>query len=54
VYMLVVFESEEHARARENDPRRAEGLTEARGIMGEIFAGPPAFVDLTVTEEFAP
>ena len=54
LYMLVVFESEEHARARENDPRRAEGLTKARRIMGEIFAGPPAFVDLTVTEEFAP
>jgi len=54
VYMLVVFESEEHARARENDPRREEGLTAARGIMGEIFAEPPSFVDLNVVEEFAP
>lgn len=54
VYMLVVFQSEEHARARENDPRRAEGLTNARAIMGEIFAEPPSFVDLVVAEEYAP
>ena len=29
VYMLVVFESEEKARERENDPRREEGLEDA-------------------------
>src|SRR3954469_17183738 len=29
-YMLVVFESEDQARARENDPRRDEALSEAR------------------------
>ena len=29
VYMLVIFESEEKARARENDPRRLEGLQAA-------------------------
>jgi len=54
VHMLVVFESEEHARAREGDPRREEGLAKARGVMGEIFAEPPSFVDLTVTEEYVP
>ena len=53
-YMLVVFESEEKARARENDPRRQEGLQAARAIMAEIFDGPPEFVDVTVVEEFAP
>ena len=50
-YLLVVFESEEHARAREDDPRRQEGLTATRATMGEIFEGPPEFVDLTVIEE---
>ena len=52
-YMLVVFESEEHARARESDPRRQEALQEAREFMGEIFDGPPEFVDLTVVDEFS-
>jgi quinol monooxygenase YgiN len=54
VYMLVVFESEEKARARENDPRRHEGLQAARETMVEIFDGPPEFVDLTIVEEFNP
>ena len=54
VYMLVVFESEEAARARENDPRRQEGLAAARATMVEIFDGAPEFVDLTVVEDFAP
>lgn len=53
-YMLIVFESEEQARARESDPRREEGLLAARAIMAEIFEGAPEFVDLTVVEEFAP
>jgi quinol monooxygenase YgiN len=51
VYMLVVFESEEQARARENDPQREERLQAARATMAEIFDGPPEFVDLTVVEE---
>jgi quinol monooxygenase YgiN len=51
VYMLVVFESEEKARARENDPRREEGLQAARAKMAEIFDGAPEFVDLTVVDE---
>jgi quinol monooxygenase YgiN len=53
VYMLAVFESEEHARAREGDPERQEGLAEARATMAEIFDGAPEFVDLTVVEEAA-
>ena len=54
VYMMVVFESQEAARARENDPRRDEGLKAARATMAEIFDGPPEFVDLTVVEDFLP
>jgi len=54
VYMMVVFESQEAARARENDPRREEGLQAARATMAEIFDGPPEFVDLTVVEDFVP
>ena len=51
VYMLVVFESEEKARARENDPRRQEGLQAARATMAEIFDGGMEFVDLTIVDE---
>ena len=47
-YVLVVFESEEKARARENDPRREAGMTGVRATMGELLDGPPEFVDLTV------
>jgi antibiotic biosynthesis monooxygenase (ABM) superfamily enzyme len=53
-YMLVVFDSEEEARAREGDPRRQEGLQAARAVMAEIFDGAPEFVDLTVVDEFTP
>jgi hypothetical protein len=52
IYTLVMFESEEHARAREQDPRRQEQLQKARAIMGEIFAGPPEFTDLVVDDEW--
>jgi quinol monooxygenase YgiN len=51
VLMLVVFESEEAARARESDPRRQETLAAARETMAEIFEGPPEFVDLTVVQD---
>jgi quinol monooxygenase YgiN len=54
VYMLVVFESEERARERENDPRRQEGLKAARATMAEIFDGAPEFVDLTIVDEVSP
>ncbi len=54
VYTLVLFESEEKARAHEQDGRRQEGLTAARATMAEIFDGPPEFVDLTVVNDFEP
>jgi len=41
-------------RARENDPRRQEGLQAARATMAEIFDGAPEFVDLTVVGEISP
>ena len=52
VYTLVVFESEEKARAREQDPRRQEALQAARAMMADIFDGPPEFTDLEVAEEW--
>ena len=52
VYMLVVFESEERARAREQDERRQQGLEAARATMAEVFDGPPEFVDLAVINDF--
>ncbi len=42
VYTLVVFESEEKARAREQDPRRQEALHAARAMMADIFRRPAA------------
>jgi quinol monooxygenase YgiN len=54
IYMYVIFESEEKARERENDPRREDGLRAARATMAEIFDGPPEFVDLDVLEEWSP
>src|SRR5579864_3385633 len=53
VYTMVVFESEEQARAREQDPRRTEGLQRARAMMAEIFEGAPEFVDLNVVQDVA-
>jgi quinol monooxygenase YgiN len=52
VYTLVVFESEDQAHAREQDPRRQERLQAARAMMADIFDGPPEFTDLTVAEEW--
>jgi hypothetical protein len=46
--VVVVFESEEKARARESDSRRQEPLAELRRLMGDILASSPQFVDLTV------
>ena len=54
VQFLVVFESEEKARARENDPHRNEGLQAARATMAEMFEGAPEFVDLDVVSEHTP
>jgi hypothetical protein len=50
-YSLVLFESEEKARDRENDPRRAEGLEEIRGLMAEVVEGAPSFLNLRVIFE---
>jgi hypothetical protein len=52
VYTLVVFESEERARAREQDPRRSQQLEAARSIMADIVDGPPEFTDLEVLDEW--
>lgn len=38
IYALVVFESEEKARAREQDPRRQEALREVSAQMAEIYS----------------
>ena len=51
VYTLVVFESEEKARERENDSMRQEALKDVRGLMSEHFEGPPEFVDLMVVAD---
>jgi hypothetical protein len=47
-----VFESEEKARAREQDSRRQEALQDVRAMMADILDGPPEFVDLVVEEEW--
>jgi quinol monooxygenase YgiN len=52
--MLVVFENEEKARARENAPGRDEALAPARATMAEIFDGTPTFTDLVVVAEYLP
>ncbi len=54
VLVLAVFQSEASARARETDPRRADGLATLRVMMGEILAGPPEFNDLVVIDDSTP
>ena len=54
VYVLIVFDSEEKARARENDPRRQEQMKSAQQTMADIFEGPPEFVDMTVLQDVSP
>jgi hypothetical protein len=51
VYNFVIFESEDKARERENDPERQQALEGIRGTMTDIFEGPPEFVDLEVLED---
>jgi antibiotic biosynthesis monooxygenase (ABM) superfamily enzyme len=51
VYMLVVFDTEEHARAREHDQRREQGLQAVREFMAEMLDGPPEFTDLLVVND---
>jgi hypothetical protein len=54
VYVLAMFESEEKARERERDPRRAEGQREIQAFLADALAGPPEFVDLTVATDWVP
>ena len=51
VYVLVLFDSEEKARAREQDPRRQQGLQRIRAAMGDVLDGPPEFFDLNVLRD---
>ncbi len=53
VYALVILGSEEQARAREQDPRRADRLEAARAAMSGLYEGTPVFTDLTVLAEWA-
>ncbi|RNL80183.1 antibiotic biosynthesis monooxygenase [Nocardioides marmorisolisilvae] len=54
VYVLAVFESEEKARLREQDPRRAAGQQAIQAFLAGALAAPPEFVDLTVTHDWIP
>lgn len=54
VFTMVVFDSEESARAREQDPRREQALQAVREKMGQVFDGPPEFIDLEVVSELTP
>lgn len=51
IYVLAVFESEDKARIREADPRRHDSLNRLREHMGQMLAGVPEFVDLSVVSE---
>ena len=51
-FTVVMFESEEKARAREADPRRQEGLETLRAMLADRLAGPPEFTDLIVVAEW--
>jgi quinol monooxygenase YgiN len=51
VYTLVVFENEEKARLREQDPRRAEALAAVQAAMADMFDGAPEFTNLDVVWE---
>ena len=46
--VLVVFESEEKARARENDPRRQEVVQALRASLAEVLQAAPEYTDLNV------
>lgn len=53
-YILAVFESEEKAREREQDPRRAEGQQAIQELMAKVLAAPPEFTDLIVNTDWVP
>jgi quinol monooxygenase YgiN len=50
-YVLVVFESEQKARVREQDPRRQEAMSAITAAMADVLEGPPEFVDLEVEKD---
>lgn len=52
--VLVVFESEEKARARENDPRRQEGVQALRTSLAEALEASPDYTDLAVVADLVP
>jgi heme-degrading monooxygenase HmoA len=54
VFVLVVFESEEKARAREADPRRAEGVQALRTSLAETLDAAPEYTDLNVIADLVP
>ena len=54
VLVLVLFESEEKARAREADPRRQEGVQALRASLAEVLEATPEFTDLSVLAELVP
>jgi quinol monooxygenase YgiN len=51
VHTLVVFESEEKARARESDSSRNAAMQRVRALMAQMFSGPPQFTNLTVIRD---
>ncbi len=54
MYVLVVFESEEKARAREADPRRQEGIQALRASLADVLDGGPEYTDLDVIADLVP
>ena len=53
-YTLVIFESEDKARAREKDPRRQEAMEVVRATFADALESPPEFVDLTDIQDVSP
>jgi len=51
-YVVPLFRTEEEARAREADPRRAEASATIQALMRDILAAPPQFTDLVVLEHW--
>ena len=54
LFVLVVFESEEKARAREADPRRQEGVQALRDSLAGVLDAAPEYTDLDVLAELVP
>ena len=54
VFVLVLFESEEKARARENDPRRQEGVQALRASLADVLQSAPEYTDMNVIADLVP